>query len=172
MTTRGFRTLLSLASLLLLLTIGGHPMAAEPQPLSLEGTWVMTGAYEIHADGSRTTNYGEHPQGLFMVDKQGRYSMQIFRPGRPKFASGVKAQGTPEEYRQAVIGSSTHTGQVEGDTAKHKLTFRIETSSFPNWEGSTQVRDYTYVDGTLTYSVPAAASGNGTVAYSIWRHAP
>src|SRR5512139_293189 len=73
---------------------------SKPQPLSMQGTWVMTAAYEILADGTRTTNYGEHPKGLLMVDDSGRYSLQIFRPDRAKFASGVKARGTAEEYRE------------------------------------------------------------------------
>ncbi|SDT35320.1 lipocalin-like domain-containing protein [Bradyrhizobium canariense] len=151
---------------------GACAMATEAQPLSLEGTWVMTSAYEVLADGTRTTNYGEHPNGLLMIDKTGRYSLQIFRPGRAKFASGDKTRGTPQEYREAVLGSSTHTGHVVVDPAKGRLTFNIDTASYPNWEGAQQVRDYTFKDGTLTYSVPASASGNGTVAYSIWRHEP
>ena len=156
----------------MLLTGTGPPaMASEPTLRSLEGTWIMTAAYEIRADGKRTTNYGEHPLGLFIVDKSGRYSMQIFRPGRLKFASGVKASGTAQEYRDAIVGSSTHTGRVEIDAAQAKLIFNIETSSFPNWEGTEQVRDFTFNDGTLTYSVPASASGNGTIAYSIWQRA-
>jgi hypothetical protein len=138
---------------------------------SLEGTWVMTAAYEVLADGRRTTNYGEHPHGLLMVDARGRYSLQIFRPDRPKFASGVKATGTAAEYRNAVVGSSTHTGRVALDASKRQLTFTIETSSYPNWEGTQQVRAYSFADDTLTYSVPASASGNGTVAYSIWKRA-
>lgn len=151
---------------------GRSAMASEATLQSLEGTWIMTAAYEILADGKRTTNYGEHPQGLFIVDKSGRYSMQIFRPGRMKFASGVKVRGTAEEYRDAVVGSSTHTGRVEVDSAQAKLIFSIESSSFPNWEGTQQVRDFVFKDGTLTYSVPASASGNGTIAYSIWRRYP
>ena len=145
---------------------------ADASSLVLEGTWIMDSAYEVLADGSRTTNYGEHPKGLFMIDDSGRYSLQIFRPDRPKFASGVKVTGTAEEYRQAVLGSSTHTGHVSIDSANHKLIFVIDASSFPNWEGSRQVRDYTFRDGTLTYSVPAGASGNGTIAYSVWKRAP
>jgi len=52
------------------------------------------------------------------------------------------------------------------------LIFKIETAVYPNWEGTEQVRDFTFKDGTLTYSVPASASGNGTVAYSIWQRVP
>jgi Lipocalin-like domain len=153
------------------ISTGSFARASEPTLRSLEGTWIMAAAYEILANGKRTTNYGEHPQGLFIVDKSGRYSMQIFRPGRLKFASGVKASGTAEEYRDAIVGSSTHTGRVEIDVAQAKLIFNIESSSFPNWEGIRQVRDFAFKDGTLTYSVPASASGNGTIAYSIWQRA-
>jgi len=31
------------------------------------------------------------------------------------------------------------------------------------------VREYTYSGGVLSYAVPASASGNGTIAYSVWR---
>ncbi|MBI3898465.1 MAG: lipocalin-like domain-containing protein [Gammaproteobacteria bacterium] len=155
-----------------LLVMGASAMAAPDQSLSLEGTWIMASAYEIHADGTRTTNYGEHPNGLLMVDQNGRYSIQIFRPNRPKFVSGIKTSGTAEEYRAAILGASTNTGRVVVDPAKHQLLFTIDTAVFPNWEGTQQVRDYTFKDGTLTYQVPASASGNGTVAYSIWQRVP
>lgn len=141
----------------------------EDAPLVMEGTWVMASAYEIRADGTRTTNYGEHPKGLLMVDRNGQYSLQIFRPVRSKFAAGDKSRGTPEEYREAAMGSSTHTGRITVDAANNKITFKIETASYPNWEGTQQVRDFTYKNGILTYQVPASASGNGTIAYSIWK---
>jgi len=167
---RASKSLIGIAAALLM--IGASAMANEAQPLSLEGTWIMTSAYEILADGTRTTNYGEHPNGLMMVDKVGRYSIQIFRPSRPKFTSGDKRRGTPEEYREAVLGASTNTGRVVVDPVNGKLIFKIETAVYPNWEGTEQVRNYTLKDDTLTYSVPASASGNGTVAYSIWQRVP
>jgi hypothetical protein len=143
--------------------------AAPPSVLSLQGTWKMEAAYEVLADGTRVTNYGEHPNGLMMVDREGRYSIQIFRLDRHRFKSGDKTRGEPDEYRSAVVGSSTHFGRVRIDRSKHQLVFEIEGASFPNWEGKQQVRDFTYSDGRLSYAVPASASGNGTVAYSVWR---
>jgi hypothetical protein len=47
------------------------------------------------------------PSGLLIVDSVGRYNMQIFKVGRPAFASGDKARGTPEEYRAATIRPSS-----------------------------------------------------------------
>jgi hypothetical protein len=152
------------------LSITNYAAHADANPkLQMQGTWVLASAYEIKADGARTTTYGEHPRGLLMVDAQGCYSLQIFRADRPRFASGVKATGTADEFRAAVIGSSTHTGHVTVDESQHKLVFDIETASYPNWEGTRQIRDYVFEQDTLTYSVPASASGNGTVAYSVWK---
>jgi hypothetical protein len=172
MSTQSRERMSSIGLATILMAVGTFGTAAEARPLSLEGTWVMTAAYEILADGTRTTNYGEHPNGLLMVDKVGRYSIQIFRPDRPKFVSGDKKKGTPEEYAEAVLGSSTHTGRVVVDPIRGKLIFDIEAASYPNWEGTQQVRDYTFKDRTLTYSVPANASGNGTIAYSVWQRVP
>lgn len=142
---------------------------AKTEDLSLPGTWEMESAYETLADGTRATTYGEHPAGLLMVDGAGRYTLQIFRQARPRFASGDKTRGTPEEYREAVLGSSTHFGRVRVDTAQRTLIFDVAAASYPNWEGQQQIRDYTYENGRLTYQVPASASGNFTIAYSIWR---
>lgn len=151
------------------LVVAGLGNAHAAELTSLQGTWIMISAYEIHADGTRTTNYGEHPDGLLIVDSAGRYSMQIFKIGRPAFASGDKARGTPDEYREALVGISTHIGKVTIDSTHHQLVFDVDAASFPNWEGKRQIRDYTFKDGVLSYAVPASASGSGTTAYSVWR---
>ncbi|MDT8758123.1 lipocalin-like domain-containing protein [Sphingomonas psychrotolerans] len=159
---------LILAASLLAAAGGGHARIVDPAP-DLSGTWVMESAWEILADGRRVTNYGEHPLGLLIVDRAARYSLQIFRRDRPAFAAGEKGHGTPDEYRAAVLGSSTHFGRLRSNPAARQLIFDIEGASFPNWEGRRQVRDYVLRDGVLRYAVPASASGNGTTAWSIWR---
>lgn len=151
-------------------TVAGSVGSARSEDLStLAGTWSLVSAYEIQPDGTRTTNYGEHPTGLLMVDGSGRYSIQIFKLGRALFASGDKTVGRPDEYRAALVGISTHIGKVTIDRSRHQLVFDVEAASFPNWEGKRQVRDFTYQDGVLSYAVPPTASGNGSTAYSVWR---
>lgn len=156
---------------LALATISAGARPEPDQALSLRGTWVMESAYEIRADGTRTTTYGEHPVGLMMVDEAGRYSVQIYRPDRRQFKSGDKSTAEPDELREAVVGSSTHFGRVQADPEARQLIFEVQAAAFPNWEGKRQARDYTYANGVLTYRVPASASGSGTVAYSVWRKA-
>ena len=57
------------------LAVGGITSARAEELSTLEGSWIMEQAYEIHADGARTTNYGEHPKGLLIIDHAGRYNL-------------------------------------------------------------------------------------------------
>jgi Lipocalin-like domain len=44
------------------------------------------------------------------------------------------------------------------------ITFRIETSTFPNFNGTEQKRGFTLVGDELTYTVPAFSVGGTAVA--------
>ncbi|UGV28485.1 lipocalin-like domain-containing protein [Rhodopseudomonas boonkerdii] len=149
-----------------LLLAAVRPQAADAGE-SLAGTWTLVAADVIHADGSRTRDYGAAPKGLLIVDNEGRYSLQIFKSERAKFASANKQAATPAEYESAVLGSSTHYGKLTADFASSTLTFKIESASFPNWEGQDQVRKFKLEGDELSYSVPPRPDGNTPI--SVWR---
>ena len=140
---------------------------APPGPTSLEGTWTLAFADVVHPDGTRGHDYGDPPKGVLHVDRAGHYAMFIFNPGRSKFASNDKSKGTPEEYRGAIMGTSSHYGTVQMDPAAHTLTFHVDGSTYPNWEGATQVRRYTFDGDVLSYEV--AARPNGDIPTTGWR---
>jgi hypothetical protein len=147
------------------LAAGDMPGSTHNSPL--QGTWVLVAADKILPGGERTQDYGKSPKGRLIVDSQGRYSLQIFKSERLTFASGEKAQGTAAEYASAALGCSTHYGTIVADAEQHILTFKIEGASFPNWEGTSQKREYTLKDGVLTYRVPPRA--DGTIPISVWK---
>ena len=157
----------ALASAGLLFAVFAAPAAAQTPAFPLAGTWTLAEADEIKADGTRIQNYGADAQGRLIVDAEGRYSLQIFRQGRPRFAGGDKFRGSPDEYRDAVNGMSTHYGRLELDADAPVLAFHIDQAAFPNWDGAVQRRRYELVEGRLSYEVPPAA--DGTVARSVWR---
>ena len=144
----------------------GARMAGTHGDVSLAGTWTLVAADVLHPDGSRSHDYGEAPKGLLTIDRVGHYSLQIFRSDRSRFA-GAKTSGSPDEYRAAVMGSSTHYGTLMVEPAKHQLVFHIEGASFPNWEGQVQRRTFELRDDTLSYRVPPRPDGN--VPVSVWR---
>ena len=159
-------SLLSVSAAVFAAQLAAVPAQSDPAP-QLAGTWVLIAADVLHPNGAREHDYGSAPQGLLMIDPQGRYSLQIFRSERPKFASGDRAQGTPAEYEASVLGSSTHFGTLALDPSAHTLTFRIEAASFPNQDGSVQRRTYELSGEELSYRV--AARPNGDVPISVWR---
>ena len=110
---------------------------------------------------------GERPKGRLIVDANGRYSLQIFKSERPHFASDNKADGSVDELRSAVMGSSTHYGTITIDERAKVLVFSIAGSSFPNWEGTTQKRQYTLDGAELRYQVPPRA--DGSIPVSVWQ---
>lgn len=150
------------ALLAFLFTLSLH---AQRSPLA--GTWRLTGADEIRPDGTIVEPYGASAEGLLIVDDSGRYSLQIFRPDRQRFAAGDKQKGTPAEYEAAVKGMSSHIGVCSIENGL--LLFRIDRASYPNWEGTTQRRAYQLKGDELSYEIPPSATGNGTISRSRWK---
>ncbi len=154
----------------MILFAAAHAEESSPRHL-LAGTWTLLRAEILKPNGTIATDpaYGPDAKGLLIVDGTGRYSLQIFRPGRPAFASGDKTRGTAQEYQAALQGISTHTGRIVVDTVHHRLLFQIDHAAYPNWEQTEQKREYDFRGDELTYRVPPAAGG--TSAISVWRRA-
>ncbi|HJR72403.1 MAG TPA: lipocalin-like domain-containing protein [Luteimonas sp.] len=143
----------------------GSPPQAQ-QPSLLRGTWTLVAADKILPDGRQARDYGQAPKGRLIVDAQGRYSLQIFKSERLRFA-GDKNDGSTDEFASAVLGSSTHYGTLSVVAEQGLLVFRIEGASYPNWEGVTQKRTYTMEGDLLSYRVPARP--DGSIPISVWR---
>jgi hypothetical protein len=127
----------------------------------------LVAADKILPGGEVARDYGDAPKGRLIVDDQGRYSLQIFKSERLRFATDSKANGSADEFKSAVVGSSTHYGMVTIDYKQNLLVFSIEGSSFPNWEGTVQKRQYKIDGQELSYQVPPRA--DGSIPISVWR---
>jgi len=135
-------------------------LAASAQSSSVVGTWVLTGAYKLLPDGTRASDYGDHPHGLVIFTSDGHYSVQIYRAERRKFSSGDKLKGTAEEYKEASLSMSVHFGTYSLDPAKHTITFHIDRSSFPNQDDTSQVRPYELSGNELSWKVAPRPDGS------------
>ena len=149
------------------------PPAGSPAPTaaaapaagpSLVGTWELTAADVLLADGTRGRAYGDAPIGRMVVDADGRYMIEILRADRRPFASGDKRTGTPEEYQAASIGVSAHYGRCAIDPGGTSITFHVERAAFPNWEGATQLRAFTLTGDDLEYR----GDSGGRIAITGW----
>lgn len=136
---------------------------------TIAGSYSLVTVDNLLADGSRIHLYGDHAHGILLMDDKGNYSLQIVSEGRPKFASGDKSKGTDEENKFAVKGCNAHFGTYRIDAEKHMITFYINHASFPNWEGTKQVRPFEFDGKVFKYTVPAPTTGGSVTGEVVWK---
>ena len=125
----------------------------------LVGTWTYVSVDTVSSDGSRVPMYGPNPQGLASFDSNGRYILLTARSGKPKFASNNRMEGTPEEYKAVVQGMIAHFGRYTVNETDKTITFHIETSSFPNWNGIEQKRPFILTGDELKWTTAGSSGG-------------
>jgi len=134
------------------------------------GLWTLVSVENSETDGTKTFPYGTNPKGSLFFDEKGNYAIQIYKNKRAKIISGDKNKCTPEENASIVQGSNSHFGKYEIDETNQMITFKIETASFPNWEGIIQKRFYTFIDNELKYVVTNTTQGGKLVtAEVVWK---
>lgn len=129
----------------------------------LVGTWSYVSVDIVRPDGSRVPLYGPDPSGLASFDAAGRYVLITARTGIPKFASNNRNEGTAEENKAVVEGSIAHFGRYTIDEAHKTITFHIQTSTFPNWNGIDQTRPFTMTATELKWTTAASSGGTAEV---------
>jgi hypothetical protein len=136
--------------------------AAAQGGKALVGTWEWVSVDNTAADGSRTQPFGPKPGGYLTFGADGRFFWLITRPGRAKFASGRRDQGTADENKATVQGSLSYCGTyaISNDT----LIMRIDASTYPNEEGAEQKRAFTLNGDQLTWRNPTVSTGASGVA--------
>ena len=161
----GPRTLTTLALLFLGVALSSGDAIGQEKTLKeqLVGTWTYVSVDTVRPDGSRVPMYGPGPQGLAVFDGNGRYILMTARSGQPKFASNNRAEGTPEEYKAVVHGSIAHFGRYTVNEAEKTITFHIEISTFPNWNGVEQKRPFTLTGDELKWTTAASSGGSAEV---------
>jgi hypothetical protein len=145
-------------------------LSAMAQSNPIIGSWRLTAADKILSDGSQVADYGKDPRGITIFTADGHYVIEIFRSDRIKFASGDRAKGTPEEYKDAILSTSCHFGTYTVDSAKGTITFHIDRASYPNWDETTRVSTFTLEGDKLTWRVPPRP--DGSIPVSVFSRIP
>lgn len=158
-------TLTTMALLFLGVSLLSGDAAGQEKTLKeqIVGTWTYVSVDTVRPDGSRVPMFGPNPRGLASFDGDGNYILLTTRPGQPKFASNNRMEGTPEEYKAVVQGSIAHFGRYTVNEAEKTITFHIEASTFPNWNGVEQKRPVTLTGDELRWTTAASGGGSAEV---------
>lgn len=128
----------------------------------LVGTWAWVSVDVTGQDGVKRQPFGPTPKGFVMFDSNGRFGYLLTSPGRSKFASNNRDQGTPEENKATVQGSLAYTGTYS--VTDKTLILSIEASTYPNAEGAQQKRTITLTGDEMKWENPVTTTGGTAVA--------
>jgi hypothetical protein len=162
----------------------------------LVGCWRLTAADKVLPGGKEVADYGTDPRGVAIFTADGHYVIEIFRSEHLKFALGDRTKGTPEEYKDAVLSTSCHFGTYTVtytvdepgftaedykdadlsansyiiDEAKGTIAFHTERASYPNWDETIRVTNFTLEGDKLTWQSPPRP--DGVVPVSVFSRMP
>lgn len=84
-------------------------------PIPIIGEWKLV-SFQIQEDnGDVIYPFGEDAQGSIIYTESGRFSAQLMRTDRPRFASGDQMKGTVEETEANYKGFISYYGPYEFD---------------------------------------------------------
>ncbi|WP_424135298.1 lipocalin-like domain-containing protein [Roseomonas chloroacetimidivorans] len=149
------------------------PGLALPEEAAAQTADDVVGSWKLvsltTADGrNRADLFGREPRGQMILGADGRYMVIVMRRELPTIGMKTRASGTPEENQAIVQGSIAHYGSYTTDESNKILAFRVESSTFPNWDGIEQRRPITLDGDTLTVINPANSAGTGA-SQIVWR---
>lgn len=114
------------------------------------------------ANGTRFSPF-ENGSGMLVFDQAGHFSWILLRGDVPKFASGNRTQGTPDELKGVALGTLAYFGTYSVDPKSNTLTMRVRASSFANYTDQDQKPILSPKGDELKVANAAGASGGSAV---------
>jgi Lipocalin-like domain len=115
-------TVLGLASL-------SRDAAAQDKSLKQQvvGAWLLGSVYDQTTDGVKHDVWGPGVQGALMISSSGRFSLLLM--------AGNREEASPNP-RSPVGPAIAYFGTYTVDEGAKTLTYHIEASTFPEWNGT------------------------------------
>lgn len=136
---------------------------------SVIGVWKLL-RFEFQAeDGRIMYPFGKEARGSFIYTKSNRFSVQLMRVDRPRFAISDQMRGTPEETEASYRGSISYFGTYKVDEENGVIIHQVEASLFPNMEGTEQIRYFELKENLLQLRTPTfKVAGEVTFGILLW----
>jgi hypothetical protein len=135
---------------------------AQPARLkdAIVGSWVLVSLNVTRPDGAVVMPYGSHPAGTLSFSQSGRFVIVLINPDIPKYASNDRGKPTPAEAMAIAAGSNALLGSYTVDGAARTVALHVEASSYPNEDGTDQVRVVKSISDTgMVLAIPVSSGG-------------
>jgi hypothetical protein len=107
---------------------------------NVAGRWDLISGY-LDNHGQRIDILGTHPGGMLILTDDLHFMVIVTNPDIPKFASGDRSNGTPEEYKRAVTSSLAVYGTYTVDENGNFLEQHVIGSTFRDMNGTSRGRN-------------------------------
>src|SRR5258705_11376422 len=102
---------LSTATALGLVLLSGSALAQQkPLKDQLAGTWTIVSNDNVAPDGTKRQLFGPNPKGVLILAANGQFAQIMVRADRPNFKANNRLEGTAEENKAAVQGTTATFG--------------------------------------------------------------
>jgi len=169
MDRRSILSISSMAALGIVLLPGTALAQQKSFKEQITGTWTIVSNNNVAADSTKRQLFGAHPKGYMVLSPEGRYVQIITSPDRAKFKANNRLEGTAEENKAAVVGTTATFGTWTADEASKTFTVKNEGGMFPNQVGIESKRTASLAGDELTVSNPNP--GGGGKSESVWKRA-
>jgi hypothetical protein len=161
-----------LAAALLLGAMASSSLAQSSTTLKeqLIGTWIQVISEVTSPDGRKSLPFGDAPNGILIFSPTGHFAQIHIASDVPKFASGNRLTGTPDEYKAINQKSLSIFGTYTVDEEKKTVTFKITSSTFPNAAGEAQTRAIETLTSDEFKNSATVAGGRGS-AFNLYKRA-
>jgi hypothetical protein len=136
----------------------------------LVGAWHLASVKRVRVDGSRYQLFSPDTKGIIIFDGSGHYSLQITRT-IPPAATSVASEGNQSDFE----GTLAHFGTYTINDRDRSITFRIESSSVPEWNGSEFKRSFAVLGNRFAWFNPNPTTDPATTdtrSDPVWKRAP
>ena len=135
---------------------------------NVAGCWNLISGY-LDNHGSRIDILGAHPSGMLILTEDLHFMVIVNNPDIPKFVSGDRSNGTPEEYKTAVTNSLGAYGTYTIDENGDFLEEQVIGSTFQNMNGSSRGRNELTEKVDVNRMIENLKIADGIIANIVWQ---
>ena len=139
----------------------------------LVGAWVLESYEARDPDGTTREPFGPEAAGLLVYGADGRMTVQVMDPRRPRWEREPTEVERQAERAAAADGYIAYAGRFEVEEGEEPfVVHHVEITLVPNWVGRPQRRAVALDGDRLQLTAPALDVGDGTtVPVLTWRRA-
>jgi Lipocalin-like domain len=139
------------------------PVAAQDLASQVVGVWKYTALTTTEvASGKVTKNFGDKPNGYFVLTKGRRFIFSLVGENRAKPAgAGITDAEAVTLFRTLAAGSGTY--EIEGSN----IIYSYDSSWLENWTGTSQKRKIELAGNKLTVSAQIKIPATGLDAVLV-----